>query len=151
MGSKAFIPVRPIRSRNVWAKSWGLRKRTCETHFRVFLRGFGPENRGASKNLPVGSQGLFSVLPIRSRNCKQTFGDVENECVRPIFTRKNTIFGPKTAVPQRIRRWAQLGSCRARKVAGKACDQICGVFENERVRSIFGLTPRPPRGGGRNL
>ena len=109
----------------------------CETHFYAQKYHFWPENRGASKNSPVGSQGLFSVLPIRSRNCKQTLADVKNECVRPIFTRKNTIFGPKTAVPQRIRRWAQLGNCRARKVAGKACDQNLAEVENECVRLIF--------------
>ena len=95
-----------------------------EIDFRAPKISFWAKNRGASKNLPVGSQGLFSVLPIRSRNCKQTFADVENECGTPIFTRKNTIFGPKIAVPQRIRRWAQLGSCRAQKVREQMCDQI---------------------------
>ena len=112
-------------------------KRMWEIDFLGPVYQFWPKNHGASKNPPVGSQGLFSVLPIRSRNCKQTLADVKNECVRPIFTRKNTIFGPKTAVPQRIRRWAQLGNCRARKVAGKACDQNLAEVENECVRLIF--------------
>ena len=90
---------------------WGLEKRP-----RKKFSQFGPRPPGVgetygvkvgSKNSPVGSEAFFPALPIEPRNCKQKAGDFENERVRSIFAFQKSVFGPKIAVPQRIRRWAQ--------------------------------------------
>ena len=46
---------------------------------------FWPENRGASKNPPVGSNRNRRAQKVRDQMCDQTLAEVENECVRSIF------------------------------------------------------------------
>ena len=56
-----------------------------ETHFYAQKYQFWPENCGASKNPPVGSNRNYRAQKVAGKACDQTFAEVENECVRSIF------------------------------------------------------------------
>ena len=79
-------------------------KRMWEIDFLGPVYQFWPKNHGASKNPPVGSNRKYRAQKVAGKKCDQICGVFENECVRSIFRVPYINFGPKTAVPQRIRR-----------------------------------------------